>query len=301
MAASQALDRKTRRLALCGSHGKRPYSISTLNQDTGTKTWHSLANFEPLATLLGTTADAVEIGSYIHADDSSDSMLNNEAKWKEAVSHTVVGVVNNTVNKTYMMGILKFSEMLADPSRGFDNWKNQMVAGLDPFSSMQRLIRNETDPYMRQANTLLDTVKNQTPWLSKTLPTVKDIYGQNRMSKAAPVLGVMSPIPDHAQPYDEVTREIVSVMNDTRTVPISMPERNYPIGDGSGRALQGGTSMRLTDREYRSTFVSACAQPGFRRQDIQRASGRDDRFPSVSRALSFYARGSVGGRRELRR
>ena len=190
-------------------------------------------------------------------------MLNNEAKWKEAVSHTVVGVVNNTVNKTYMMGILKFSEMLADPSRGFDNWKNQMVAGLDPFSSMQRLIRNETDPYMRQANTLLDTVKNQTPWLSKTLPTVKDIYGQNRMVKGGSVLGVMSPIPDHAQPYDEVTREIVSVMNDTRTVPISMPERNYPIGDGSGRGLQGGTSMRLTDREYSEYVDLARAQPGF--------------------------------------
>ena len=249
--------------AVWEADGKRSYSISTLNQDTGTKTWHSLANFEPLATLLGITADAVEIGSYIHADDSSDSMLNNEAKWKEAVSHTVVGVVNNTVNKTYMMGILKFSEMLADPSRGFDNWKNQMVAGLDPFSSMQRLIRNETDPYMRQANTLLDTVKNQTPWVSKTLPTVKDIYGQNRMVKGGSVLGVMSPIPDHAQPYDEVTREIVSVMNDTRTVPISMPERNYPIGDGSGRGLQGGTSMRLTDREYSEYVDLARAQPGF--------------------------------------
>ena len=242
------------------SDGKRPYSVATTNAD-GVKTWHSLANFEPLATLLGVTADTIEIGSYIHADDTSDSMLNNEAKWKEAVSHVVVGAVNNTVNKTYMMGILKFSEMLADPTRGFDNWKNQMVAGLDPFSSMQRLIRNETDPYMRQASTLLDTLKNQTPFVSKTLPLVKDIYGAPRMVKSGSVLGVMSPIPDSTQATDPVTRELVAVMNQTRTVPISMPSRNFPIGDGSGRGLQGGTSMRLTDREYSEYVDIARAEP----------------------------------------
>lgn len=239
---------------------KKEYSIRQVNEATGETTWHSLAKFEPMASVVGTIADIVQTKAYVNADMESDTMLSHDAQTDKAAAAVVAGIFTNLGNKSFMTGALQFSQMWADPQRGFANYAQHTVPSFIPYSKMAEFIRNESDPYQREAHTILDQIKSNMPYFSKGLPLDKDLFGQPRLKNAGSIMGVMSPIPDKTSSWDEVTKELVAVMQATKTIPVRMPDRLITTGN-SGKGLEGGAGYRLTDREYSELVEYSRAQP----------------------------------------
>jgi hypothetical protein len=203
---------------------------------------------EPIASVIGATADTVEIMSYL--GDDPEIMLNDDQEAYKAAGAIIAGIMNNTGNKTFMKGISDFVELTNDPTRNIASWSNQMGASMVPYSALQRSIRNVEDPYLREAWTLLDKIRDNTPGYSKDLAPRLGLFGEPREKNSSTLLGAMSPLPESPQGMDPVIDELVDVMQNTRLVPATMPGKNI---DG----------MRLTADEYADYVRIARSEPIF--------------------------------------
>jgi hypothetical protein len=217
--------------------GWRPYSIRWRDPTTNEDKYTSYARMEPLAFVLGATADATEILSYVNSD--VEPMGDEADQTKNAIAAIIAGIANNTMSKTFMKGFADFTEVMNDPKRYADQWAGNFATSFIPYSSLRKQIGQIEDPYMREAWTTLDKVKTQSgiPGYSQDAPPRRDLFGEPRKYAAGDIIGPMSPIPSSPEQYDPVTSEIVNVMEQTRTVPVTMPDKR----------IEG---LRLTAPEY---------------------------------------------------
>ncbi|MDE2096976.1 MAG: hypothetical protein KGL39_07005, partial [Patescibacteria group bacterium] len=137
-----------------------------------------------------------------------------------------------------------------------------------PYSGFVKFMRNEQDPYMRQAFTLMDKVRDELPTIpgvkgSKTLMPRLDLFGQPRKTSGGnAVLGPLDPMQWSPSEKDDVTNELQKLMEQTRTVPLTLPSKQLAIG-GNATGLQDGMGMRLTPQEYYEYVRNARATPIF--------------------------------------
>lgn len=236
--------------------GRKPYSIKVTNPVTNKTSWFTYARLEPIASVVGAVADATEIGAYIHADDDVDTMSDAETQHMQAAGAIIAGIMNNTGNKTFMQGISNFVELLNDPGRNIQHYAQQMAASMVPFSGAERFVRNTQDPYMREAWTTMDAIRNNLPGYSDKLPLTPDIFGQPRLTKSSSPIGLMSPIGETDAKSDPVVTELKAVMDQTRQVPVTMPDKRQGGVDGVG-------GMRLDAKEYSDLVRLARSEPIF--------------------------------------
>ena len=248
--------------------GRQPNSIRITDPITGKDSWRSYSWFEPLTTTASAIADIVKLQSYLHADDDVDTMMPHDDMVNQAIAHVMASIIQNTGNKSFMQGASAFSEMYTDPQRAFGMWADQMGANMVPFSGATKFVRNMQDPFMRQAFTLIDKVKDQLPTFagvkgSKTLPSRLDVFGEPRMRNGGnSILGPLNPLPGSDSKKDDVTDEIQSLMEQTRTVPVTMPSKQLALL-GNGKGLQDGLGMRLTPQEYNDYVRMSRSDPVF--------------------------------------
>lgn len=257
-----------RERALWEMDGRTPNSFRVTDPVTGHDTWRDYSWLEPISTIASTTADIVKLQSYIHGYGEVDTMMPHESMLNDAIAHVAASVITNTSNKTFMMGAAQFSEAYNDPNRAFSMWADQMMAASVPMSGLGKFVRNEQDPYLRQAFTLIDKIKDELPTAagikgSKTLPPRLDVFGEPRVHKGGnAILGPLNPLPGSDVHQDAVSKEIQSVMEQTRTVPITMPSHQLSIL-GSQKGLQDGSGMRLTPAEYNDYVIKSRSDPIF--------------------------------------
>ena len=215
--------------------GWQPYAFVIPNED-GTVTYQSYARAEPLAYVIGATADAVEVGAYL---DYDDEMKDEAQASSDALAAVVAGVANNTMSKTFLQGVADFSEAMADPKRYMTQFLTSTGTALIPYSSFRRQAAQMDDPVLREAWTLTDKISTSSgiPGWSEKAPPRRDVFGEPMYRKGGSLLGVMSPFPDSTTKVDPVMDEVLSIMNQTRTVPIAMP----------GRRIE---NLKLTVEEY---------------------------------------------------
>jgi hypothetical protein len=234
------------------AQGWQPYSIRWVD-DYGDIHYTSYARLEPIAFVLGATADTVEIMSYLNSD--VETMKDEESQAYNAAAAVIAGIANNTMSKTFTKGLADFSELMSDPKRYVKQWAGQMATSFIPYSAMRRQIGQIEDPYLREAWTLVDKLKTASgiPGWSKDAPPRRDIYGKPRKVAAGDLLGPMSPIPSTVGFPDFVNDELVRVMEQTRQVPVAMP----------GKTVEG---MRLTAKEYDDLVRISRTEPIFGRK-----------------------------------
>jgi hypothetical protein len=81
------------------------------------------------------------------------------------------------------------------------------------------------DPYLREAWTIHDKLRDALPAFSETLPINPGLFGEPREKNSSTLLGTMSPWPESPQKYDAVITELQRVMTETNKVPLTMPAR----------------------------------------------------------------------------
>lgn len=138
--------------------GWQPYSIKI-----GDK-YYSYSRLEPLGSILGLTADFVNIVK--HSDEKTIN---------ETSAELVLAVTKNLSSKTFLSGLSKFMDAISDPEHYGATYVEQLAGSLIP--SGVAAIARSTDPNMREVESPLDSMKARIPMMSKTLPYREGAYG----------------------------------------------------------------------------------------------------------------------------
>lgn len=180
--------------------GWQPYSIRI------GKRYYSYGGLEPFGTVLGISADFAEM---------TEKMTESERK--KIASKIIQSVTKNLTSKTYLQGITRLSDALSDPERYGTDWVNNFVRSLVP--NVLGTITDSSDPLLRDAKDIINTVKSRIPGLSKTNLPRRDIYGKPIEKTGTWLTRLISPVKVSDVAGTDVDRELVRLK-----IGISLPD-----------------------------------------------------------------------------
>jgi hypothetical protein len=192
--------------------GWQPYSIKIGN------TYYSFGRLEPLGTLLGVSADFVEL---------SKAMNDQE---RNGIAALIMGSISkNLVSKTWLRGPAELIEAVQDPDRYGETYVRNLVGTIVPTGVAQ--LARTRDPYLREARSILDKIKDRVPGYRETLPLRRDVFGEPIKLEGALGPDIISPIYTSSDTNDPVAREMVRlgmapsrVTRNIRGVDLQAPE-----------------------------------------------------------------------------
>ena len=219
----------------------QPYSIRMPYMDE----WVAYRYFDPVASWFGMAADA----QHFMAFDKEDLTTG------EAAMSIVLGFMRNFTDKTYTRDTFEFLDQLTvRPGENaqtaldsLERYVDKKVTTYVPFSSLSRAVRNAVDPYVREAFTLQEKIKNSIPGWSNSLPEKLDFFGDPIVN---PRYNSFMPFPLKDNTGDDVIDELIRVRAN-----VGMPTKVF---DGED----------LTSQEYHD-LVQA------RGKDIKKYTGKD--------------------------
>jgi hypothetical protein len=172
-------------------HDHQPYSIK-IGGD-----WYSYGRLDPVATLLGTTADLVDNAHKIP-----------DGEYEKAAMGLMTSVYKNIISKTYLSGVTSAAQAVSDPERYGGHWIQRLAGTAVPsFISQMNMMPVIGDPYLREVHGILDVYKSRIPGLRQTLQVRRDVFGE--------------PI----QPGETREDAVVSAMRDVNYFPAKMGKK----------------------------------------------------------------------------
>ena len=209
----------------------QPYSVRIGNR------WYAYNRVEPLGVLFGLGADTAEIIRYAQRDDIKDY----DEKMTTLVSMGIASFTDNITNKTFLTGVSNLVDAIADPERSGGYFISRFGSSFVP--RIVANVRNQMDPVRRDAQGIVDSIRNSIPTLSENLPPRRNIFGFVQVYSGA--LG-----PDFVSPFYSQTTTVDPVFDEMEKseIRVSMPSRN----------LRG---VKLTSAQY-SELLSYMRQLG---------------------------------------
>ena len=204
-------DRKERSTLM--RSGWKPYSVKLGDR------YFAYNRLDPIGMTMGLGADMVDILN--NQDDFDEGKISAE----EAVIAIAASIGNNTMSKTYLSGLSEFFEAMADPTRHSEHYAQRLASSVIPTGVGE--VTRQIDPYMREANSLLEALKRKTPGLSDNLPVRRSLWGEpiSYQSGIGKTYDVMSPIYSSKLDPEPIDSEILKL-----EAPIGMPPRKTTLG-----------------------------------------------------------------------
>jgi N12 class adenine-specific DNA methylase len=140
--------------------GWQPYSIKIGD------TWYSYQRFDPFALIIGITADAIDVAEAM-----------TEAEFDKIGAIVVSSISSNVLDKTWLRGLSDFFNAVTDKAGyKWDSYIRNLAGTAVPTLMAQTA--QTIDPVLRDARTTLDRIKSRVPWLSRSLPPRRNIFGE---------------------------------------------------------------------------------------------------------------------------
>jgi len=171
-------DDPTERAAWMLGGGNQPYSIKVGDY------WVPYGRVEPIATLLGISADFAYMQDKLTADESA-----------EIATLIAYSASQNISNKTFLKGLTDATDaFINNPERFMQNYLENLSTRPVP-AALGQYTRAE-DPYLRDARTILEAYKTRLPGKSTEVYPYRDIFGNaiTRDSKLLPNLIRSDPV-----------------------------------------------------------------------------------------------------------
>jgi hypothetical protein len=145
--------------------GWQPYSVRIGDR------YYSYSRLDPTGLSFGLAADMVEI---LHNTEWDKK----DTKTPEEVAYAVAtAMANNVMSKNYMDGMAGFFEAVSDPTgTGAKRFIEKLAGSVVPagVATVERAV----DPWLREADGMVQTARSRTPGLSDDLPMVRDLWGR---------------------------------------------------------------------------------------------------------------------------
>ena len=186
--------------------GWQPYSVKVDDR------YFAYNRLDPLGMTFGLAADMTEILV-------NDQYGPEKEKTMEEVGVAVaLSVANNVMSKAYLSGLSEFMEAMSDPKRYGQSYFQRLAGSLIPTGVAE--VTRAQDPYMREANNMIEAIRRRTPGLSESLPLRRNLWGEpiSYQSGLGKAYDMMSPIYSKLENPHPVDDEILRL-----EVNITMP------------------------------------------------------------------------------
>lgn len=224
---------------LLRADGWQPYSIRV-----GDK-YYSYQRLDPFSTTFGVAADMVELQDYM------------TEKQREKVALLVTAsIMRNLSSKTWLSGISDLTEAINDPERSASGFFKRLVGSMVVPAGVAQVART-VDPTLREAESILDAVKQRVPFLSKNLPARRDVWGRPVVSEGGTGPDIISPIWMSSRKNDPINNEILRLGAN-----VGQPRRE--VGGVRLDADQWGRYRELAGQLGRSSIGDLIAAPEWR-------------------------------------
>lgn len=145
--------------------GWQPYSIK-IGDD-----YYSYSRFEPVATLLGLSADMAEILSNYEAYD-----IQAQEDVEKLATAAIAAIGNQVIGKTFMSGFADITEVFSDPKRYSDRFLNRFAGSFVPAGSAA--LERAGDPALEEVFNMADALKSRIPGMSDSVPNRLNVWGE---------------------------------------------------------------------------------------------------------------------------
>jgi len=157
--------------------GQKPRSFVIRDENGKVIRHQSFDRLDPVSQIMSAAADIATVYKMYEHEDIDTS---TQEQLEKAMIGLSLAVSENTINKTFMMGVHEFMRAMNDPDRYMARYQQNLVNSMVPLAGLRRDARRITDPYIRQTREILDGIRNATPGLSSDLPPAQDIWGDDR-------------------------------------------------------------------------------------------------------------------------
>ena len=253
---------------LMRADGWQPYSLKV-----GDK-YYSYQRLDPYSTTLGVAADFADLQSHM-SDKQKD----------EVAGLLVASTLKNLGNKTWFSGLSDLSDAINDPGRyGPSYIRNRLSSVVVPAIVAQGARAN--DPVLRDAKSILDSIRSRVPGLSSSLLPRRDVLGQEIRNEGGLGPDIVSPIWTSKARRDPVVRALLD----------SRAQLSKPTSKVRGRELSPAEYDRYqveagsTTRSYLSDLIDG---PGYRSVDVDE---RKDALEAAATKARRVAREKLFGK-----
>lgn len=156
--------------------GIKPLSFK-IQDENGQNVYISHQGVEPFSTFFGIMAS---ISEYNKKAQYTDMMTGEEKKYNSLMGDLLYATSENILNKTFATGLQTFLEAasgtygVGGAQKLIQSYFNTMI----PYSGLRRNITKELDEVKRNTSGTLEYIQSQIPVLSKNLPPIRDIFGE---------------------------------------------------------------------------------------------------------------------------
>lgn len=153
--------------------GWQPYSVVRQNDD-GTRSYFSFGRLDPIAIPFGMVADIQDAMAAMGRDEDLEGR-EIEEKLAPALLALGIATTKQFTSKSYLKGFSDFLAMVQDPDQRAGPYWGNMVSNFIPLAAGLR--RADPDPYMREAQGVMDRIKDTIPGLGAGLSPRYDAFG----------------------------------------------------------------------------------------------------------------------------
>ena len=150
-----------RKSAMWRLAGNQPHSVRIGD------TWYDMHRLGPLGMTMGMAADLYDVA---HTAEQGD-FLNAASQLQHAVTQ-------NILDESFMRGPADLIRAIEDPGRYGEAYLRNFASSFVPYSVGTAQVDRATDPYSRQARTVLDAIRAKVPGMSEQLFPRRDIWGE---------------------------------------------------------------------------------------------------------------------------
>jgi len=148
------------------SMGWKPYSLKIGD------TYYSYEGLEPIATLVGLSADMAEILTNYESYD-----IDEQEKVDETTTAIIAMVANQVIGKTFLKGVSDTIEAITEPDRYGERFLTNYSSSLIPAGV--GTIARGLDPESKMVTNMIDGLKARIPGISKEVPRRRNIWGES--------------------------------------------------------------------------------------------------------------------------
>ena len=212
--------------------GNQPHSVRIGD------TWYAMNRLGPLGMLLGMSADLYDVA---HTAATGDML--------QAAAFLQHAVTQNVLDESFMRGPAELIQAIEDPGRYGERYIQNFASSFVPYSVGMAQMARASDPYSRQARTVLDSIRAKVPGMSEDLFPRLDIWGQPIPSRDALVAAGATAIYEQRMSQDPVNIALVQ------------------IGIGIAPVDRTIRNVRLTDQQY-DDFARIAGRMAKQRLDV---------------------------------
>ena len=231
--------------------------------------WYDVHRLGPLGMLMGMSADLYEVG---HTAGQGDYLT--------AAATLQHAVTQNILDESFMKGPADLIQAIEDPGRYGQSYLRNFASSFVPYSVGVAQVDRATDPYMRQARTVIDAIRAKVPTLSEQLFPKRDIWGEPMPNAEALGAKGLTAVYERRMSTDPVNIEMVR------------------LGLGPAVLERKIRNIDLTDQEY-DDFSRLAGRLAKQRLDALVSSETYGMFSDAQKALAIT--GMIESNREAAR